>query len=150
MASLNRVTLIGNIGQAPELRYTGSGKAVCEISVATTETWTDKQSGQKQEATEWHRIVFFGRLAEIAGEYATKGRQVFVEGKLKTEKWQDKEGKDRYTTKIYGDEIKLLGKLANDGGRQREERQASRQQTSSTQSAAPPAQQQFDDDDIPF
>jgi len=110
MASLNRATLIGNLGKDPEIRYTPDGAAVCNVSIATTSTWRDKASGERREETEWHRVVFYGRLAEIAGEYLRKGRTVFVEGRLKTRKWQDKEsGTDRYSTEIIADQIQMLG-----------------------------------------
>ncbi|MDY0310424.1 MAG: single-stranded DNA-binding protein [Castellaniella sp.] len=110
MASLNRATLIGNLGKDPEIRYTPDGAAVCNVSIATTSTWRDKASGERREETEWHRVVFYGRLAEIAGEYLKKGRTVFVEGRLKTRKWQDKEsGTDRYSTEIIADQMQMLG-----------------------------------------
>jgi single-strand DNA-binding protein len=116
MASLNKVILIGNLGRDPEIRYLPSGDAVCNISIATTEKWKDKASGEMKEATEWHRVAFFGRLAEIAGEYLKKGSQVYVEGSLRTRKYQDKEtGKDRYSTEIRGDEMKMLGSRAGGG-----------------------------------
>lgn len=109
MASVNKVIIVGNLGKDPETRYAPSGDAVTNIVVATTETWKDKASGEKREATEWHRVVFFGKLAEIAGQYLKKGSQVYLEGKLKTRKWQDKDGQDRYTTEINADEMKMLG-----------------------------------------
>ncbi len=110
MASLNRVTLIGNLGKDPEIRYTPDGAAVCSVSLATTSIWRDKASGERREETEWHRIVFYGRLAEIAGEYLKKGRSVFVEGRIKTRKWQDKDtGADRYSTEIIAEQMQMLG-----------------------------------------
>ncbi len=110
MASLNRATLIGNLGKDPEIRYTPDGAAVCNVSIATTSTWRDKASGERREETEWHRVVLYGRLAEIAGEYLKKGRTVFVEGRLKTRKWQDKDsGGDRYSTEIIADQMQMLG-----------------------------------------
>lgn len=109
MASINKVILIGNLGRDPEVRYTPSGAAVCNVSVATTRNWKDKSSGDKVEETEWHRVVFYDRLAEIAGEYLKKGRPVYVEGRLKTRKWQDKDGKDNYTTEIVAEQMQLLG-----------------------------------------
>jgi single-strand DNA-binding protein len=109
MASVNKVILIGNLGRDPEVRYTPNGNAVCNVSVATTRTWKAKDSGDKVEETEWHRVVFYDRLAEIAGEYLKKGRSIYVEGRLKTRKWQDKEGKDNYTTEVVADEMKMLG-----------------------------------------
>jgi single-strand DNA-binding protein len=108
MASVNKVILIGNLGADPETRYLPSGDAVTNIRIATTEAWKDK-SGEKQEHTEWHRVAFFGRLAEIAGEYLKKGSPVYVEGRLQTRKWQDKEGQERYTTEIRADRMQLLG-----------------------------------------
>lgn len=109
MASVNKVILIGNLGRDPEVRYNPDGGAMANISIATTDTWKDKQSGEKQERTEWHRIVFFGKLAEIAGEYLKKGSPVYVEGRLQTRKWQDKEGQERYTTEIVADRMQMLG-----------------------------------------
>ena len=116
MASINKVILIGNLGRDPEVRYTPNGNAVCNISVATTRNWKDKTSGDKVEETEWHRVVFYDRLAEIAGEYLKKGRPVYVEGRLKTRKWQDKEGKDVYTTEVIADNMQLLGGREGMGG----------------------------------
>ncbi|NMF96555.1 single-stranded DNA-binding protein [Aromatoleum toluolicum] len=116
MASLNKVILIGNLGRDPETRYAPSGDAICNITVATTETWKDKATGERKEATEWHRVVFFGRLAEIAAQYLRKGSQIYVEGRLQTRKWQDKDGQDRYTTEIRGDEMKMLGSRQGGGG----------------------------------
>ena len=116
MASINKVILIGNLGRDPEVRYTPSGAAVCNVSVATTRNWKDKNSGDKVEETEWHRVVFYDRLAEIAGEYLKKGRPVYVEGRLKTRKWQDKDGKDNYTTEIVAEQMQLLGGREGGGG----------------------------------
>ncbi|MBE7419890.1 MAG: single-stranded DNA-binding protein [Ideonella sp.] len=116
MASVNKVILIGNLGRDPEVRYTPSGSAVCNVSIATTRNWKNRDSGEKQEETEWHRVVFYDRLAEIAGEYLKKGRPVYVEGRLKTRKWQDKEGKDNYTTEIIADQMQLLGSRDGAGG----------------------------------
>jgi len=114
MASINKVIIIGNLGRDPEVRYAPSGSAMCNVSVATTRNWKDKNSGDKVEETEWHRVVFYDRLAEIAGEYLKKGSPVYVEGRLKTRKWQDKDGKDTYTTEIVADQMQLLG--GRDGG----------------------------------
>ena len=108
-ASVNKVILIGNLGKDPETRYTPDGAAITNITLATTDTWKDKATGEKKEATEWHRVSFFGRLAEIAGQYLKKGRPVYIEGRIRTRKWQDKEGQDRYTTEIIADEMKMLG-----------------------------------------
>ena len=109
MASINKVILVGNLGRDPETRYMPDGGAVTNVSIATTDTWKDKTSGEKKEATEWHRVVFFNRLAEIAGEYLKKGSQVYVEGRLRTRKWQDKEGQDKYSTEIVCDTMQMLG-----------------------------------------
>ena len=109
MASVNKAIIIGNLGKDPEVRYTAIGEAMCNITVATTESWKDKGSGEKKELTEWHRISFFGKLAEIAGQYLKKGSQVYVEGSIRTRKWTDKDGQERYTTEIRADEMKMLG-----------------------------------------
>lgn len=109
MASLNKVQIIGNLGRDPEVRYTPNGAAICNVTIATSRQWKDKNSGDRVEETEWHRVVFYDRLAEIAGEYLKKGRSVYVEGRLKTRKWQDKEGKDNYTTEIVAAEMQMLG-----------------------------------------
>ena len=116
MASINKVIIIGNLGRDPEVRYTPNGAAVCNVSVATTRNWKDKTSGDKVEETEWHRVVFYDRLAEIAGEYLKKGSPVYVEGRLKTRKWQDKDGKDNYTTEIVAEQMQLLGGRETRGG----------------------------------
>lgn len=110
MASVNKVQLIGNLGRDPETRFTPDGSAICNVSIATTSKWKDKNSGETVEETEWHRVVFFNRLAEIAGEFLKKGRSVYIEGRLKTRKWQDKEtGADRYATEIVADQMQMLG-----------------------------------------
>ena len=149
MASVNKVIIVGNLGKDPETRYAPSGDAVTNITIATTETWKDKATGEKREATEWHRVVFFGKLAEIAGQYLKKGSQVYLEGKLKTRKWQDKDGADRYTTEINADELKMLGGKG-DGQQSEPQRQ---QQAPQRQQAQKPASgggfNEFDDD-IPF
>ncbi len=106
---VNKVILVGNLGQDPEIKYMPSGTAVCNISIATSESWNDKHSGEKVEKTEWHRIVFFKRLAEIAGEYLRKGSQIYIEGRLQTRKWQDNNGQDRYTTEIVANDMQMLG-----------------------------------------
>lgn len=116
MASLNKAILIGNLGADPETRYTTSGDAVTSVRLATTDNWTDKASGEKREATEWHRVVFYRRLAEVAGQYLKKGAQVYLEGRIKTRKWQDKDGQDRYTTEIEATEMKMLGRRGDDSG----------------------------------
>ena len=106
---INKAIIVGNLGRDPEVRYTANGNAIANIAVATTESWKDKQSGERQEKTEWHRVVFFGRLAEIAGEYLKKGAQVYIEGRLQTRKWEDKSGQERYTTEIVASEMQMLG-----------------------------------------
>ena len=113
---VNKVILVGNLGKDPETRYMPSGKPVTSFSIATSESWTDRQSGDKQERTEWHNIVLFDKLAEIAAEYLRKGSQVYIEGSLRTRKWQDKEGKDRYTTEIVGRDMQMLGGRSSPGG----------------------------------
>lgn len=112
---VNKVILIGNLGRDPEVRYSPNGSAVANVTIATSESWKDKNTGEKQERTEWHRIVFFGRLAEIAGEYLKKGAQIYIEGRLQTRKWQDKDGHDRYTTEIVANEMQMLGSRSGAG-----------------------------------
>ncbi len=116
MASVNKVILIGNLGRDPEVRYATSGSAICNVTIATSRQWKDKTSGERQEETEWHRVVFYDRLAEIAGEYLKKGRPVYVEGRLKTRKWTDKDGVEKYTTEIVADQMQLLGSREGMGG----------------------------------
>jgi single-strand DNA-binding protein len=116
MASINKVILIGNLGRDPEVRYMPSGSAMCTATIATSRNWKNKESGERQEETEWHRVVFFERLAEIAGEYLKKGRPVYVEGRLKTRKWTDKEGVEKYTTEIIAEQMQLLGGREGAGG----------------------------------
>lgn len=106
---INKVILVGHLGKDPEVRYAPNGGAVTNITLATSESWKDKATGEKQERTEWHRVVFFGKVAEIAGEYLKKGAQVYIEGRLQTRKWQDKEGKDRYTTEVVASDMQMLG-----------------------------------------
>lgn len=106
---INKVILVGNLGRDPEIRYVPNGGAVANLNIATSESWRDKGTGEKQERTEWHRVVFFGKLAEVAGEYLKKGAQIYVEGRLQTRKWQDKSGQDRYTTEIVGNDLQMLG-----------------------------------------
>ncbi|MBX3677102.1 MAG: single-stranded DNA-binding protein [Rhodocyclaceae bacterium] len=149
MASVNKVIIVGNLGADPETRYAPSGDAICNIRVATTDTWKDKATGEKKEATEWHRISFYGRLAEIAGQYLKKGSQVYVEGSLRTRKWQDKEGQDRYTTEIRADEMKMLGSRQGSGEAPPREREAAPAPSAGAKKA--PASGFGDmDDDIPF
>ncbi|SNR62031.1 single-strand binding protein [Methylobacillus rhizosphaerae] len=167
MASVNKVILVGNLGRDPEVRYMPNGEAVCNFSIATTDNWKDK-NGQRQERTEWHNIVMYRKLAEIAGEYLKKGRPVYVEGRLQTRKWQTKEGQDRYTTEIIADQMQMLGGrdagssggASYDGGddfNQEYSQSAPKQQAAPTQrpaaaKPAPAAGNSFDDfeDDIPF
>ena len=147
MASINRATIIGNIGRDPELRYSAAGAAVCNITVATSRNWKDKTSGEKVEETEWHRVVFYDRLAEIAGEYLKKGRSVYVEGRLKTRKWTDKEGVERYTTEIVAENMQMLG------GREDGERTAPPAQRQAPKPAPKSSASGFDDmddGDVPF
>jgi single-strand DNA-binding protein len=154
MASVNKVILVGNLGADPETRYLPSGEAVTNIRIATTDRWKDKASGEMKEATEWHRIAFFGRLAEIAGEYLKKGSQVYVEGSLRTRKWQDKEGQDRYSTEIRGDVMQMLGSRQGagvpEGGRERGEPKSASKGEPKAEAKKPAGK--FDDmaDDIPF
>ena len=157
MASVNKVILVGNLGRDPETRYMTSGEAVTNIRLATTDTWKDK-NGEKQERTEWHNIVFYGRQAEIAGEYLKKGRQIYVEGRLQTRKWQDKEGQDRYTTEIIADRMQMLGSREGAGAPTGGDEPPAREKTSAAEPRAgakpsgAPAKKKVDDldDDIPF
>jgi single-strand DNA-binding protein len=155
MASVNKVILIGNLGRDPETRYTADGAAITNVSVATTRRYKDA-SGQQQEETEWHRVAFFGRLAEIAGEYLRKGRPVYVEGRLRTRKWQDKDGQDRYTTEIVAENMQMLGSREGMGGSEPdagEEARAPAQRSGGGRPApaSKPAPNIADmDEDIPF
>src|SRR3981189_1826355 len=154
MASVNKVILVGNLGRDPETKYMPDGAAITNVSIATSYQRTDKASGQKTEETEWHRVVFFSRLAEIAGEYLKKGSQVYVEGRLRTRKWQDKEGQDRYSTEIVADAMQMLGSRAGSGEPRPERGEAMAQKPSEPKAAAPAKKPagKFDDmeDDIPF
>jgi single-strand DNA-binding protein len=174
MASINKVILIGNLGRDPEVRYTPNGAAICNVTIATSRNWKDKNSGEKMEETEWHRVVFFDRLAEIAGEYLKKGRPVYVEGRLKTRKWTDKDGVEKYTTEIMADNMQLLGGREgggdeggggggyssrgsqgggdSGGGAPRQERSAPAARPAASKPAATKSSTGFDDmdDDIPF
>ena len=149
---VNKVLIIGNLGNDPETRYLPSGGAVTNITVATSESWKDKTTGEQQERTEWHRVVFFNRLGEIAGEYLRKGSKVYVEGSLRTRKWQGKDGQDRYTTEIVASEMQMLDSK-QDGQQQRPQAQQQRDpqapQQQQQQQAAPGGFDDFDDD-IPF
>lgn len=151
MASVNKVILVGNLGKDPETRYMPTGDAVCNITVATTDTWKDKNTGEKKEATEWHRVVFYRKLAEIAGQYLKKGSPVYIEGRLRTRKWQDKDGQDRYTTEIEAQEMQMLG--GNRDGEQSSKRsEGSPEQRQQRNAPAHNSGGAFADmeDDIPF
>lgn len=176
---INKVIIVGNLGADPETRYTGNGTAITSIRIATSEQWTDKQSGEKQERTEWHRVKLFGRLAEIAGEYLKKGRQVYIEGSLRTDKYTDKDGVERFSTDIIAAEMQMLGGNAGEGGGaggggnfQRSQGGGGQRQgggnyggnqrggggdysnqrggNDAPRNAPAPADNSFDDDDIPF
>ena len=160
---VNKVILVGNLGADPETRYTANGAAITTIRIATSEAWTDKATGQKQERTEWHRVKFFGKLAEIAGEYLKKGRQVYVEGSLRTDKYTDKEGVERFSTDIVANEMQMLGGTGDRGGAEmggggapraeRPQRSAGPRAGGAAAGggmAAPAASQPFDEDDSPF
>jgi single-strand DNA-binding protein len=155
MASVNKVILVGNLGKDPESRYLPDGGAVCNFSVATTDKWKDK-SGEQQERTEWHRVSTFAKLAEICGEYLKKGSQVYIEGRLQTRKWQDKEGHDRYTTEIVADRMQMLGSRGGAGGGESMAREPRGGAEGGAAAAKPAAKKgggaSFDDmdDDIPF
>ena len=141
---VNKVILVGNLGQKPEMRYTQTNTAVATLSIATSESWKDKDSGEQREKTEWHRVVFFGKLAEIAEQYLDKGSQLYVEGKLQTRKWQDKEGNDRYTTEILGNEMNMLG------GRQSSSDEGVYDQSQQTSQTAQSQDSQISEEAIPF
>ena len=169
---INKVIIVGNLGADPETRYTGSGTAITSLRIATSEQWTDKQSGEKQERTEWHRVKLFGKLAEIAGEYLKKGRQVYIEGSLRTDKYTDKDGIERYSTDIIANEMQMLGGGGEGGGSggggfQRERPQGGQRQQgggnyggggygnqsrggNAPAPSAPANNGGFEDDDIPF
>lgn len=151
---VNKVILIGNLGKDPEVKYLPSGSAVCNVTLATSESWKDKDSGEKKDRTEWHNVVFYGRLAEIAGEYLKKGSQTYVEGSLRTRKWQDKEGRDRYTTEIIVSDMQMLGSRGGSGGGSTasyEDEGASSRPAPSRAKPKAAVQESGDlDDDIPF
>ena len=160
---INKVILVGNLGKDPEIRYSAGGAAIANTTIATSDSWKDKQTGEKQERTEWHRVVFFNRLAEVVGEYLKKGAQVYIEGRLQTRKWQDKEGQDRYTTEIVANEMQMLGSRGgsasgDQGGYDSSPApsQPARAQRPSTNPAPAPPQgnsggfDNFDDEEIPF
>ena len=146
MASVNKVIIVGNLGADPESRFAPSGDAICNIRVATSEAWKDRQTGERKEATEWHRINFYGKLAEIAGQYLRKGSQVYIEGSLRTRKWTDKDGQEKYSTEIRADEMKMLG------GKPEGQQQAAPQRQAPQQQAKPADSGGFGDfdPDIPF
>ncbi len=165
MSSVNKVILVGRLGNDPEVRYTATGSAVANVSLATSENWKDKQTGEKQERTEWHRIVFFSKLAEIVAQYLRKGSLIYVEGSLQTKKWQDKNGEDRYTTEIVANEMRMLGSKSENSGTASYSAPAapssyapaassnmgSQQQSAPRQSAPPPSSSPDNfDDDVPF
>ena len=141
---VNKVILVGNLGQKPEIRYTQTNTAVATLSIATSESWKDKDSGEQREKTEWHRVVFFGKLAEIAEQYLDKGSQLYVEGKLQTRKWQDKDGNDKFTTEILGNEMNMLG------GRQSSGDSGEFDQSQPASQTAQSHDTQITEEDIPF
>lgn len=147
---VNKVILVGNLGRDPEVKYTASGAAMVNITVATSESWNDKQTNEKVEKTEWHRVVAYRRLAEIMGEYLRKGSQVYIEGKLQTRKWQDQNGQDRYTTEIVANEMQMLGSRGDAPGNQRAEQGGFRSSAPEQKAPAGSGGGGFDDDDIPF
>ena len=141
---VNKVILVGNLGQKPEMRYTATQTAVANLSIATTESWKDKESGENRDKTEWHRVVFFGNLAEIAEKYLDKGSSIYVEGKIQTRKWQDKDGNDRYTTEILGNQLTMLG------SRNTSDPSMNQDNTSDTPFPEDDSSEGITDDDIPF
>jgi single-strand DNA-binding protein len=151
MASVNKVIVVGNLGRDPETRYMPSGDAMTNIAVATTDKWKDKATGEQKEATEWHRIAFFGKLAEIAGQYLKKGSQVYVEGKLRTRKWTDKDGIEKYSTEIIADSLQMLGSRQGGGSAPMDEIGSSAPKAGAPRAPAkqPPNMSEMDDD-IPF
>jgi single-strand DNA-binding protein len=157
MAGINKVILVGNLGQDVELKYTGSGDAVANISIATSDSWTDKNTGQKQEKTEWHRVVLFRKTAELANQYLHKGSKVYIEGKLQTRKWQDQSGADRYTTEIVGREIQFLDSKGSGAPAPQQQTPAAAQSAPAAQAKTTPVADPITpvdntgfDDDIPF
>jgi single-strand DNA-binding protein len=151
MASVNKVILIGNLGRDPETRYMPSGEAVVNLSVATNEVWRDKQTGERREATEWHRVVFFGKQAEIAAQYLKKGSPVYIEGSIRTRKWTDQSGQERYTTEIRGDTFKMLGSRQSEGDVPMSAAPvAAAAQPVGRPAVEPFSDNGFSDDDIPF
>lgn len=149
MASVNKVIIVGHLGNDPEIRTMPNGESVANISVATSESWTDKTTGERRESTEWHRIVFYRRQAEVVGQYLRKGSQVYVEGRLKTRKWQDQNGQDRYTIEIQGDVMQMLGGKGGDNQAPQPKPQTQKQ-PKSTEIYSANEKQEFADDDIQF
>jgi single-strand DNA-binding protein len=148
---INKAIIVGNLGRDPEVRYTANGNAIANITIATTESWKDRQSGERQEKTEWHRVVFFGRLAEIAGEYLKKGAQVYIEGRLQTRKWEDKSGQERYTTEIVASEMQMLGSRgAGTSGESDDDYSSAGRSGADSSSGGASAGNPDLDDDIPF
>ena len=152
---INKVILVGNLGNDPDVRYTAGGAAISNISIATSASWKDKESGEMQEKTEWHKVVFFGRLAETVSEFLKKGSQVYVEGRLQTRKWQDKEGNDKYTTEIVANEMQMLGGKPSGGNYDKSSAPPSESSSGSSRPSKaapsrPAADENFVDDDIPF
>jgi len=150
---VNKVILVGNLGKDPEIKYTASGAAIANLTIATSDSWNDKQTGEKVEKTEWHRVVAFQRLAEIMGEYLKKGSQVYIEGKLQTRKWQDQNGQDRYSTEVVANDMQMLGGRGGEGGGQAQGGGGGgfRKNPAPQQAPAKPAlDNDFADDDIPF
>ena len=146
---INKVILVGNLGGEPEVRFTPGGSAVANVTIATSSSWRDKQSGEMQERTEWHRVAFFNRLAEIVGEYLHKGSKIYVEGSLKTRKWQDKSGNDRYTTEVIASEMQMLDSRGQGGSSNAALNTSNNQQATPEMSTAPMGAT-IEDDDIPF
>ena len=146
MAGVNKVIIIGNLGNDPDMRYMPSGEAVANLSIATSETWTDRNTGEKREKTEWHRVVAFRKLAEIIGQYCKKGSKIYIEGKLQTRKWTDQSGQNRYTTEIIADQMQMLGSKEDRGQRERQSEKPGR----FPDPPPNPSPQTFDDDMIPF
>ena len=150
MAGINKVIIVGNLGNDPEIRTMPNGEMIANISVATSESWTDKNTGEKKTQTEWHRIVLYRRLAEIAGQYLTKGSQVYVEGRLKTRKWQDSNGQDRYSTEIQCDNFQMLGGRNQDAAQNQPAKQQDKQQKAQSKPQQSEPQVDAFDDNIPF
>jgi single-strand DNA-binding protein len=150
MKGVNKVILVGTLGKDPEVRSTANSATITNITLATSESWKDKNSGEKQERTEWHRVVFFNRLAEIAGEYLKKGSQVYIEGALRTRKWQDKDGQDKYTTEIVADEMQMLGGSGVQNTNQTPQSKPAKQERQPAWQGGGQPYDDFNDDPIPF